>query len=479
VKKAPKPSKPWSFTKRRRDYYEPLPILTGDQVKIYQLKGRRLKQYNNRIGYITTVFGHNLFEVEIKVPESEGATRLISKKLRVNSLQIAQVYSPKRQEGAFAAEIVAPKQIFEYRLSNHTQFDAISVRERPMEGSKLTGKRVGENGETFDVDRIRTSPRGQVYLHLNDGSGWVFTKNPGDMEETVAVCIGERYEAVGKPNPKGDVTSNRWWAAKYHSVPLHLLEENKEDYVDSHDDFAPDETSKVRRKKLRRPTGLEEIEDIAGEMAAENLEMEKMRVKVRSELALQKKRANRRSQKEAEARDFMESMDTLRDAGAAGSPESTPEVPPPEKRRLLPAPEVDLGFGQRVLTGLTRVEELVEAARKRKDDREAERQRKIKAHAPLVDVERLLESRYKLLKEKRRNATSEWKLKQEKARRDARVKFGRMRRWAQAKAKEDHKKSSFSRTNLKNKLRAQGIDPRGRKVGFALPRMPVGAARGN
>lgn len=42
---------------------------------------------------------------------------------------------------------------------------------------------------------------------------------------------------------------------EYDQVPLHLLEENKDGYVDSHDDFADDETSNVRRKKLQRPDG--------------------------------------------------------------------------------------------------------------------------------------------------------------------------------------------------------------------------------
>eukprot|EP00466_Bigelowiella_natans_P018111 jgi/Bigna1/77047/fgenesh1_pg.45_\ len=266
--------RPWSKTKRRRDYYEALPLLVGDQVKIERLKGRFIKKYNRKIGHVHKIFGEDLFEVALEVPDGLGSGGKVIKKLRVKSKHIGQVYSAKREESQHAAVTLKTRPIYTYRMSRQSQYSEIGIRAAPMAGAKRRSGTVGADGSTFDVDRVMEGDNGQVFLHLANGKGWAFTKDPVNVEETIAVCVGVKHEKVPVYDQAFNITRNKYHAAKYQSVPLHLLEENKPDYVSEDDDSSEVYCIGVCVHFANLRASLEEVESMAKSLAKENAQLQ-------------------------------------------------------------------------------------------------------------------------------------------------------------------------------------------------------------
>jgi len=439
--------KPWTETKRRRDYYEPLPLLEGDQVKIQNLKGRFIKKFNGKIGKVIQVFGENLFEVKIKMPDEKAPSdtvRLVEKKIRVNSKQIAQVYSPFRADGFLPSTMVQSKEVFEYRMVNKSaKFGGIGVRQKPNEGSKRTGKVVGRNKEVFNVDRILEADSGQRYLHLHDGSGWVFARDPDNLHHRIAVCVGKHVEQVMKEDKANNLTRNKYFVAKYHSVPLHLLEENKEGY-DSDDPEMNDKKGDLK--------GLDMVEELATEFAQDNQKLQEAREKYGVEVSIS----------DTEDKDARNIIAPNRQSERKRLPR------PPPQSRLTDVIEKN---SQRMQQGFNNAQGILERYWE-------DRQEKMLANIQPTTRKRREAVEVKQVERK----VPLWKQKKEKAIKDAirdqRVRRSRSRRWAEEKAREEHKKDSFSRRNLHDKLRAQGIDPRPLRVGYNRPKNPRGSKNG-
>uniref|UniRef100_A0A7S3Z9X1 Uncharacterized protein n=1 Tax=Lotharella globosa TaxID=91324 RepID=A0A7S3Z9X1_9EUKA len=434
LKKKPRRVKPWSITKRRRDYYEPLPLLVGDQVKLQKFKGRYIKKFNGQIGTVFQIFGANLFEVLLKVPDDKrDSNLLVEKKVRVNSDQIAQVYSPKRQDGAFPSILIKQKQIYTYRMSNqsYNRFNAIGVREKPNEGSKRTGKLVGAKRATFDVDRVMPMDNGQTYLHLADGSGWVFTQDPTNYDETIAICVGMRMENYGVTNKAANVSLNKWHAAKFHNVPLQMIEENKPGYNAELDN---------KNSKRDDTRGLRLVENIAKEFAFENQQFAKDMENYGPEV-VEKLRAKAKSRKEGALKKLETEIKAF---------------------DFKPGTANDGAFAKKLLEETKKINDIFKQARQRRHERVMKEQQTAREQGLMrepADPPKQPPAWRPI-----------WKEKIEKAKRDARVAYGRARRFAWAKEREEHKKNSFSRNNFKEKLRARGIDPRSKKVGYHTDR---------
>jgi len=165
--------RPWSKTKRRRDYYEALPLLVGDQVKIERLKGRFIKKYNRKIGHVHKIFGEDLFEVALEVPDGLGSGGKVIKKLRVKSKHIGQVYSAKREESQHAAVTLKTRPIYTYRMSRQSQYSEIGIRAAPMAGAKRRSGTVGADGSQRLL-RVRCSQAEALRAQVGRGGEGTF-----------------------------------------------------------------------------------------------------------------------------------------------------------------------------------------------------------------------------------------------------------------------------------------------------------------